>query len=197
MKEPSITVVPPPQPANQKSSGISPELAFLLSGIDDEAQRNSVIGAFYNFAGGQPDGFGAQFAVLLQAFTLAVRLTPEHVKKAFGNESKALQTLLIAYQTSLKESTIAVTKQAALSADQVESLKKEIRQSQQAERKARGEETAQFNRQLEELHRDLPDVYKAAAMLNDVKERLFWWTVGLSIASGAGLVILVQHLLGR
>jgi hypothetical protein len=127
----------------------------------------------------------------------ALQTTLEVFVSARQVENKQLAGLLTACQTSLKESTAAVAKQAALSAEQIESLKKEIRQSQQAERKARGEETAQFNRQLEELHRDLPDVYKAAAMLNDVKERLFWWTVGLSIASGAGLVILVQHLLGR
>jgi hypothetical protein len=126
-----------------------------------------------------------------------VNSTLETFVSARKAENKQLASLLTACQTSLKESTATFVKQAALSAEEIESLKKEIRQSQQAERKARGEETEHLSRQLEELHRDLPDVYKAAAMLNDIKERLFWWTVGLSIVSGAGLVILVQHLLGR
>jgi len=127
----------------------------------------------------------------------ALQATLEVFVSARKAENKQLATLLAACQGSLQESVSAVNKQAAIAAEQLESLKKEIRQSQQAERKARGEETEQLRKQLEELHRDLPDVYKAAAMLNDIKERLFWWTVGLSAVSGAGLLILVQHLLGR
>jgi hypothetical protein len=127
----------------------------------------------------------------------ALQTTLEVFVSARKAENKQLAGLLTACQTSLKESTASFIKQATLSAEQIDSLKKEIRQSQQAERTSRAGEADQLHRQLEELHRDLPDVHKAAALLNDIKERLFWWTVGLSIVSGAGLVILVQHLLGR
>lgn len=181
MNEPSITVVPPPEPAKENRAGISPELAFLLNGIDDEAQRNSIIAAFYDFSRGQPDGFAVRFAVLLQALTLTVKMTPERVKKAFGSEAKALQGVLIAYQTSLKESTL------------------EIRQSLQVERRARGEESVQFNRrmeelsgQLEKLRGDLPDVAKAAAMIKKINERSLWGAMGLSWSLGALFVIVLR-----
>ncbi len=126
----------------------------------------------------------------------ALQTTLEVFVSARKAENKQLAGLLTACQTSLKESTAAFVKQATLSAEQIDSLKKEIRQSQQAERKARGEETEQLRRQLEELHRDLPDVHKAAALINQINERSLWGALGVAFSVGAILVLLL-HMVFR
>ena len=71
------------------SHSISPELEFLLTGLT-EAQKQTVIDAFYGFARGDAQGFNARFAVLLQVHALALRNYPSKLQKVFEAEIKNL-----------------------------------------------------------------------------------------------------------
>src|SRR5690348_7649025 len=107
--------------------------AFSRARLPEDDPRSSILVA-------QAELLNAGFL----AQSKALQATLEVFVSARKAENKQLATLLAACQGSLQESVSAVNKQAAIVAEQLESLKKEIRQSQQAERKARGEETEQL-----------------------------------------------------
>lgn len=192
--QPELSVVPDPEEEPTRPPGIAPELSLLVAGIDDQTQRNSVITALFDFSRGQPDGFTVKFAVLLKALTLMVGVIPVLVKKAFSKEAKTLQASLIAYQTSVKDSTIALNKAITASAEQIESLKKEIRQMQNSERMARAEESRLTRNQIDDLRRAIPDVQKAAHLVSEVHYRVVWITAGVAFCGGVVLLLLMQHL---
>jgi hypothetical protein len=66
MTEPDKTVVPFPAP-------LPSELEHLIAGIEDEAQRNAIIAAYYRTAQGDPESFPVAFATVTKAL-----LTQQH-----------------------------------------------------------------------------------------------------------------------
>jgi hypothetical protein len=60
MSEPAETVIPFPKP-------LPPELEYLVAGVQDEAQRNAILVAFYRTAQGDPESFPVAFATLCKA----------------------------------------------------------------------------------------------------------------------------------
>lgn len=58
-----------------------PALDFLLMGIDDQDQKESITKAFYSFRGGDPDTFPVQFAVLVKASALCQLKVTEKMRK--------------------------------------------------------------------------------------------------------------------
>ena len=188
-----FTIVPKPltnyQALRQK---MSPELqeAFLNACLNAGLSEDDWIHSLFAFQG---ELFSATLDRINAALDGALS-----TRKA---ENKKLAELLAACQSSLQGSVTTIGKQAAVSAEQIEALKKEIRQSQQAERTARGGETDQLRRQLEELNReleklrrDLPDVYKAAELINKINERALWGLLGIVFSVGAIFVLCIQHL---
>jgi len=103
------------------SHSISPELEFLLMGLT-EAQKQTVIDAFYGFARGDAQGFNARFAVLLQVHALALRNYPSKLKKVFDAEIKTLGEEISAQQAVVKQSTAAILEASLESQKQVAAL---------------------------------------------------------------------------
>jgi hypothetical protein len=56
-------------------------LELLLSGVKDQAQRKQITSAYYAFANGDPETFAVQFAVLLRAHAISLKLLPARQRK--------------------------------------------------------------------------------------------------------------------
>jgi hypothetical protein len=125
------------------------------------------------------------FAVLIDGLT-------KNLREA---ESKHLSALLKACRSCLKESLSMASKQAALSAKQIESLENEWRTGRQTERQARKEEADQARRQYEELQRTIPDVRKCAEMVRDINHGAVWWTIGIAVSATVMGTLVVEHVL--
>ena len=104
------------------SQSISPELEFLLMGLT-EAQKQTVIDAFYGFARGDAQGFNARFAVLLQVHALALRNYPSKLQKVFDTEIKTLAEEIGAQQAVVKQSTAEILEASLASQRQVAALR--------------------------------------------------------------------------
>jgi len=104
------------------SHSISPELEFLLMGLT-EAQKQTVIDAFYGFARGDAQGFNARFAVLLQVHALALRNYPSKLQKVFDAEIKTLGEGIGTQQAVVKQSTAEILEASLASQRQVAALR--------------------------------------------------------------------------
>jgi len=104
------------------SHAVSPELEFLLMGLT-EAQKQTVIDAFYGFARGDAQGFNARFAVLLQVHALALRNYPSKLQKVFDAEIKNLGQEISAQQAVVKQSTAEILEASLESQRQVAALR--------------------------------------------------------------------------
>jgi hypothetical protein len=104
------------------SHGMSPELEFLLMGLT-EAQKQTVIDAFYGFARGDAQGFNARFAVLLQVHALALRNYPSKLQKVFDAKIKSLGEEIGSQQAVVKQSTAEILEASLESQQQVAALR--------------------------------------------------------------------------
>jgi hypothetical protein len=77
-------------------------LELLLSGVKDQAQRKQITSAYYAFANGDPETFAVQFAVLLRAHAISLKLLPARLEKALSAETRKLGDLVIAHQNSVR-----------------------------------------------------------------------------------------------
>ena len=77
-------------------------LELLLSGVKDQAQRKQITSAYYAFANGDPESFAVQFAVLLRAHAISLKLLPARLEKALSAETRKLGDLVIAHQSSVQ-----------------------------------------------------------------------------------------------
>jgi hypothetical protein len=77
-------------------------LDLLLSGVKDQAQRKQITSAYYAFANGDPETFAVQFAVLLRAHAISLKLFPARLEKALSAETRKLGDLVIAHQNSVQ-----------------------------------------------------------------------------------------------
>jgi hypothetical protein len=104
------------------SHSVSAELEFLLMGLT-EAQKQTVIDAFYGFARGDAQGFNARFAVLLQVHALALRNYPSKLQKVFDAKIKSLGEEIGAQQAVVKQSTAEILEASLESQRQVAALR--------------------------------------------------------------------------
>jgi hypothetical protein len=77
-------------------------LDLLLSGVKDQGQRKQITTAYYAFANGDPETFAVQFAVLLRAHAMSLKLLPTRLEKAFSAETRKLGDLVIAHQNAVQ-----------------------------------------------------------------------------------------------
>jgi hypothetical protein len=77
-------------------------LELLLSGVKDPGQRKQITSAYYAFANGDPETFAVQFAVLLRAHTLSLKVLPARLEKALSSEISRMGDLVIAHQNSVQ-----------------------------------------------------------------------------------------------
>lgn len=77
-------------------------LELLLTGVKDQAQRKQITSAYYSFANGDPETFAVQFAVLLRAHAISLKLLPARLEKALSAETRKLGDLVIAHQSSVE-----------------------------------------------------------------------------------------------
>jgi hypothetical protein len=77
-------------------------LDLLLSGVKDQGQRKQITSAYYAFASGDPETFAVQFAVLLRAHAMSLKLLPARLEKALAAETRKLGDLVIAHQNSVQ-----------------------------------------------------------------------------------------------
>ena len=78
-------------------------LELLLSGVKDQAQRKQITSAYYAFANGDPETFAVQFAVLLRAHSLSLKVLPQQLQKAFSIETHKLSDLVSAHQSLMNK----------------------------------------------------------------------------------------------
>ncbi len=78
-------------------------LDLLLSGVKDQAQRKQITSAYYAFANGDPETFAVQFAVLLRAHALSLKVLPERLQKALATETDKFTDLILAHQASMNK----------------------------------------------------------------------------------------------
>ena len=83
-------------------------LDLLLSGVTKEADRKAVTAAYYEFAAGDPKTFPVQFAVLLKAHALALRVAPNRLQKIIATEAHKMSDLLVAHQDAVKKTATAL-----------------------------------------------------------------------------------------
>ena len=77
-------------------------LDLLLSGVKDQGQRKQITSAYYAFANGDPETFAVQFAVLLRAHAVSLKLLPARLEKTLSAETYKLGDLVIAHQNSVQ-----------------------------------------------------------------------------------------------
>jgi hypothetical protein len=77
-------------------------LDLLLSGVKDQGQRKQITSAYYSFASGDPETFAVQFAVLLRAHAVSLKLQPARLEKVLSTETRKLGDLVIAHQNSVQ-----------------------------------------------------------------------------------------------
>ena len=83
-------------------------LDLLLSGVTKEADRKAVTAAYYEFAAGDPKTFPVQFAVLLKAHALALRVAPNRLQKIIATEAHKMSDLLVAHHDAVKKTATAL-----------------------------------------------------------------------------------------
>jgi hypothetical protein len=76
-------------------------LELLLNGVKDQAQRKQITSAYYAFASGDPETFAVQFAVLLRAHAMSLKLLPARLEKSLSAETRKLGDLVIAHQNAI------------------------------------------------------------------------------------------------
>jgi hypothetical protein len=76
-------------------------LELLLSGVKDQAQRKQITSAYYSFASGDPETFAVQFAMLLRAHAISLKLLPTRLEKALSAETRKIGDLVIAHQNAV------------------------------------------------------------------------------------------------
>jgi hypothetical protein len=77
-------------------------LDLLLSGVKDAGQRKQITSAYYAFANGDPETFAVQFAVLLRAHAVSLKLLPARLEKALSAETRKMGDLVLAHQNSVQ-----------------------------------------------------------------------------------------------
>jgi hypothetical protein len=83
-------------------------LDLLLSGVTKEADRKAVTAAYYEFAAGDPNTFPVQFAVLLKAHALALKVAPNRLQKTIAAEAHKMSDLLVAHHDAVKKTASAL-----------------------------------------------------------------------------------------
>jgi hypothetical protein len=77
-------------------------LELLLTSVKDQAQRKQITSAYYAFANGDPETFAVQFAVLLRAHAISLKLLPARLEKTLAAETHRVGDLVIAHQKSVE-----------------------------------------------------------------------------------------------
>jgi hypothetical protein len=85
-------------------------LDLLLSGVKDQGQRKQITSAYYAFANGDSETFAVQFAVLLRAHAVSLKLLPARLEKALSAETRKLGDMVIAHQRSVERMVALVNK---------------------------------------------------------------------------------------
>jgi len=87
-------------------------LDLLLNGVKDQGQRKQITSAYYAFASGDPETFAVQFAVLLRAHAVSLKLLPARLEKALAAETRKLGDLVIAHQNSAERMVSLLNREA-------------------------------------------------------------------------------------
>ena len=87
-------------------------LDFLLSGVKDPGQRKQITSAYYTFASGDPETFSVQFAVLLRAHAVSLKLLPSRLEKALAAETNQLGALVLAHQNAIERVVSLINQEA-------------------------------------------------------------------------------------
>jgi hypothetical protein len=165
-------------------------LELLLNGVKDQAQRKQITSAYYAFANGDPETFAVQFAVLLRAHAISLKLLPARLEKALSAETRKLGDLVIAHQNS-------VQRMASL-LDQ-ESRKKGVGEGSDAYQKIRLAIEEQLGVHAEVLRSEREKISFAVAAHGKLLQRLavhrILLTVILSYIGGVLTTLLLQELL--
>jgi hypothetical protein len=87
-------------------------LDLLLSGVKDQGQRKQITSAYYAFANGDPETFAVQFAVLLRAHAMSLKILPARLEKTLAAETRKLGDLVIAHQNSVQRMASLIDQEA-------------------------------------------------------------------------------------
>jgi hypothetical protein len=161
-------------------------LELLLNGVKDQAQRKQITAAYYAFANGDPETFAVQFAVLLRAHAISLKLLPSRLDKMLATEIHKMSDLVSAHQKS-------VEKMASL-------IKEEPPKSGGAEEKvASGELQMQLAAHAEVLRTERERIASALVTNGRLHQKLAAQRIilGLILSFMAGVlsVLFFQHVL--
>ena len=87
-------------------------LDLLLSGVKDPGQRKQITSAYYAFANGDPQTFAVQFAVLLRAHAMSLKVLPARLEKAHAAETNRLSAVVLAHQSSVQKLVSLINQEA-------------------------------------------------------------------------------------
>jgi hypothetical protein len=166
-------------------------LDLLLSGVKDQGQRKQITSAYYAFANGDPETFAVQFAVLLRAHAMSLKLLPARLEKALSAETRKLGDVVIAHQNaigrmvSLIDPTSKVDGAGEGMADSFSQIKKEIQMGLIAHSAILRSEIQNITSAVAEHERILHEV---------AAHRIIIFLI-LSYAAGAFSVLAFQYLL--
>ena len=190
----NLSVVKPTDSPSQKERSIT-ALELLLDGLTDEAKLREINRAFYDFAKGDPNGFGVQFAVLLQAHCLAMKDFPERAEELMKALTKKLSALMLSYQTTLKESVVEVKQHTNLATAQVESIKTAVRDDLRQHRAATDRQITELRQEIARLAGAAITFERHAGRLAEMTDNRIAWGLGLAFVSGGLLVTVIPWIL--
>ena len=170
-------------------------LDLLLSGVPKEADRKAVTAAYYEFAAGDPKTFPVQFAVLLKAHALALKVAPSRLQKTIAAEAHKMSDLLVAHHDAVKKTASALgLAPASQKADSREVLDAVAALRQQIQNYFATERAA-LKERLDQTERISTSTDKATALLAKLSAHRI--ISGLALAYLAGLLSLpaFQHIL--
>jgi hypothetical protein len=170
-------------------------LELLLSGVTKEADRKAVTAAYYEFAAGDPNTFPVQFAVLLKAHALAVRVAPNRLQKIIATEAHKMSDLLVAHLDAVKKTATALGfAPTGQKTDSTEVLDAVAALSQQIQNYFATERAA-LKERLDQVERISTATDKATALLAKLSAHRI--ISGLALAYLAGLLSLpvTHHIL--
>ena len=170
-------------------------LDLLLSGVTKEADRKAITVAYYEFGAGDPKTFPVQFAILLKAHALALRVAPNRLQKIIATEAHRMSDLLVAHHDAVKKTANALgLAPTGQKTDLTEILDAVAALSQQIQNYF-ATEPAALKERLDQAERISTSTDKATALLAKLSAHRI--ISGLALAYLAGLLSLpaIQHIL--
>jgi hypothetical protein len=164
-------------------------LDLLLSGVKDPGQRKQITSAYYAFANGDAETFAVQFAVLLRAHAISLKLLPARLEKALSAETRKLGDLVIAHQNSVQRMTSLLDQESRKSGVGEGNVVVELKQEMEQQLAAHGELLRS------ETEKVVSTVAANSRLFQKLAAHRILLAIVLSYLAGGLSILLVQRLM--